>query len=54
MYGSASYMLTAKTKEKLLKNTAYNGLEAIFIAAIKKILNLPLKRVTRPIKELFL
>ena len=54
MYGSASYMLTAKTKDKLLRNTAYKRLEAIFISAIKKTLNLPIKGVTRPIKELFI
>ena len=49
MYGSASFMLTAKSKEKLLINTAYKRLEAIYIAAIKKTLNLPVKGAIRPI-----
>ena len=46
MYGSASFMLTTKTKDKLLRNTAYKALEALYISAIKKTLNLPSKGVT--------
>ena len=49
MYGSALFMLTAKSKEKLLRNTAYKRLEAIFISTIKKTLNLPVKGAIRPI-----
>ena len=46
MYSSASFILTAKTKDKLLRNTAYKALEALYISAIKKTLNLPSKGVT--------
>ena len=46
MYGSASFILTAKTKEKLLRNTAYKALVAVNISAIKKTLNLPPKGIT--------
>ena len=45
MYGSASFMLTAKTKEKLLKNTSYKALVALYISAIKKTLSLPPKGI---------
>ena len=54
MYGSASFILTAKTKEKLLRNTAYKALVAVYISAIKKTLNLPSKGITQPITDLFL
>ena len=53
MYGSASYILTAKNIATLKLNGAFKGLHALFISAIKKTLQLPSKGSIRPIEELF-
>ena len=54
LYGSASFIITTRTIEDLLKNGAYKTFKTIFISMLKKTLNLPRNGNTRPLEDMFI